>query len=78
MGEVPYILWLIPGIMPWFFISDALTIGGSAIRSNSHFVTKMVYPVATLPVSEVALAVLRSPDDDVPRQPRCSWSPVSG
>ena len=39
--------------MPWFFISDALTIGGAAIRSNSHFVTKMVYPVATLPVSEV-------------------------
>jgi ABC-type polysaccharide/polyol phosphate export permease len=53
MGTVPYILWLIPGIMPWFFISDALTIGGAAVRSNSHFVTKMVYPVATLPVSEV-------------------------
>jgi len=53
MDGVPYILWLIPGILPWFFIQDALTIGGSAIRSNSHFVTKMVYPVATLPVSEV-------------------------
>ncbi len=53
MGDIPYILWLIPGIMPWFFISDALTVGGAAIRSNSHFVTKMVYPVATLPVSEV-------------------------
>ena len=53
MGGVPYILWLIPGIMPWFYIADALTIGGAAIRSNSHFVTKMVYPVATLPVSEV-------------------------
>ena len=53
VGSVPYILWLIPGIMPWFFISDALTIGGGAVRSNSHFVTKMVYPVATLPVSEV-------------------------
>jgi len=53
MGSVPYILWMIPGIMPWFYISDALTIGGSAIRSNTHFVTKMVYPVATLPISEV-------------------------
>lgn len=53
MGSVPYILWLIPGIMPWFYISDALTIGGSAIRSNTHFVTKMAYPVATLPISEV-------------------------
>jgi ABC-type polysaccharide/polyol phosphate export permease len=53
IGNVPYILWLIPGIMPWFYISDALTQGGSAIRANAHFVTKMVYPVATLPVSEV-------------------------
>lgn len=53
MGSIPYILWMIPGIMPWFYISDALTIGGAAIRSNSHFVTKLVYPVATLPISEV-------------------------
>jgi ABC-type polysaccharide/polyol phosphate export permease len=53
VGGVPYILWLIPGIMPWFYISDALTTGGSAIRSNPHFVTKMAYPVATLPISEV-------------------------
>lgn len=49
----PYILWLIPGMMSWNLISDALIIGGGAIRSNGHFVTKMVYPVATLPVSEV-------------------------
>jgi ABC-type polysaccharide/polyol phosphate export permease len=53
MGDIPYILWLIPGIMPWFYIADALTIGGAAVRSNTHFVTKMVYPVATLPISEV-------------------------
>ena len=53
INDIPYILWLIPGIMPWFYISDALTIGGSAVRANTHFVTKMVYPVATLPISEV-------------------------
>lgn len=50
---IPYILWLIPGMMSWNFISDSLVIGGAAVRSNGHFVTKMVYPVATLPVSEV-------------------------
>ena len=53
MGDVPYILWLLPGIIPWFFLSDSLTTGGTAIRANSHLVTKMVYPVATIPVSEV-------------------------
>lgn len=53
VSGTPYILWLIPGLMPWFFISDALTVGGSAVRTNTHFVTKMAYPVATLPISEV-------------------------
>jgi len=50
---VPYILWLIPSMMSWNLISDSLIIGGAAVRSNGQFVTKMVYPVATLPVSEV-------------------------
>ena len=30
-----------------------MTVGGAAVRANAHFVTKMAYPVATLPVSEV-------------------------
>ncbi len=50
---VPYILWLLPSMMAWNFISDSLVIGGSAVRSNSQFVTKLVYPIETLPVSEV-------------------------
>lgn len=53
VGDVPFLLWFLPGIICWFFISDALTIGGSAIRSNSHLVTKMVYPVSTIPVFTV-------------------------
>ncbi len=50
---VPYILWLIPGIVPWFFLNDALTIGGTAIRDHRHLVTKMVFPVSTIPVFTV-------------------------
>jgi len=53
VGGTPYILWLIPSMMCWNLLSDSLVIGGGAVRSNGHFVTKMVYPVATLPVSEV-------------------------
>jgi ABC-type polysaccharide/polyol phosphate export permease len=50
---VPYIFWLIPGIVPWFFLNDALTIGGTSIRDHRHLVTKMVFPVATIPVFTV-------------------------
>ncbi|MGC3993695.1 MAG: ABC transporter permease [Propionicimonas sp.] len=49
----PYILWLIPGNLAWFFMSECLREAGDSIRRNSQFVTKMSYPVATLPVSEV-------------------------
>ncbi|MDP2401632.1 MAG: ABC transporter permease, partial [Actinomycetota bacterium] len=52
-GDTPFILWLAPGIIVWFFISDALTVGGSSIRKNSHLVTKMVFPVATIPTFTV-------------------------
>jgi len=53
IGNHPFILWLISGIVPWFFISEALTYGGTAIRQNKHLVTKMVYPVATIPTFRV-------------------------
>lgn len=53
-GEgAPYLIWLVPGNMAWFFVSDCLNQAGTSISSNSQFVTKMKYPVATLPVSEV-------------------------
>jgi ABC-type polysaccharide/polyol phosphate export permease len=49
----PFLLWLVPGNIAWFFVSDSLNLAGNAVRSNSQFVTKLSYPVATLPVSEV-------------------------
>lgn len=48
-----YAMWMIPGITAWFFLSDVLTRGGSAILNNKHLVTKLVYPIDTIPVSEV-------------------------
>lgn len=54
-GE-PFILWLIAGILPWFFISEALVQCGNAIRKNRHLVTKAVFPVATIPtITELSL-----------------------
>lgn len=45
----PYILWLIAGILPWFFMSEAITGGTDCIRRYSYLVTKMKYPVMTIP-----------------------------
>jgi len=50
---VAFSLWMIPGIMSWFFLSDTLTDSGASILDNRHLVTKMVYPVETIPISSV-------------------------
>lgn len=49
VGGVPYILWLIAGMVPWFYISETLTGGADCIRRYSYLVTKMRYPVMTIP-----------------------------
>ncbi len=50
---VSYGLWMIPGIMAWFFFSDVLNDSSSSILDNRHLVTKMVYAVDTIPISSV-------------------------
>lgn len=49
INGVPYILWLIAGVIPWFYMSDMITQGARAIRKYKYLVTKMKFPVATIP-----------------------------
>ena len=51
-GEVngyPFILWMLPGFMAWFFMGDMLSDGASAVRKYRYLVTKMKFPVSTIP-----------------------------
>ena len=45
----PFVLWLIAGLIPWFFMSEMFAGGASSIRSYKHLVTKMKFPVSTIP-----------------------------
>ena len=45
----PFALWMIPGFMAWFFMSDMLTQGSSAMRKYRYLVTKMKFPISTIP-----------------------------
>ena len=45
----PFALWMIPGFMAWFYMSDMLTGGAKAIRKYRYLVTKMKFPVSTIP-----------------------------
>ena len=49
MDGFPFLLWLVSGLLPWFFISDAIVAGTMSIRMYRQFVTKMKFPVSTIP-----------------------------
>ena len=48
-GSYPFFLWLIAGIVPWFYMSDMISSGTDCIRKYSYLVTKMKFPVSTIP-----------------------------
>ena len=45
----PFFLWLISGVIPWFYMSNMITSGTDSIRKYSYLVTKMKFPISTIP-----------------------------
>lgn len=56
-GGYPFVLWLICGIVPWFFFSDALSQGTSALLSYEYLVKKVVFKISILPIIKVISAM---------------------
>ena len=48
-GGYPFILWLIAGYMPWFYMTEMITQGAGCIRKYSYLVTKMKFPISIIP-----------------------------
>lgn len=41
-------LFMLVGLVPWFYISESITQGAKTIRANKQFVTKVNFPVSTI------------------------------
>src|SRR5699024_2401984 len=48
IGDLPFIIYLITGLFPWFFLSGAINGGSGAIQSQISLVTKMKFPSSVL------------------------------
>ncbi|CAI6082024.1 ABC transporter permease [Cohnella sp. JJ-181] len=57
VGDVPFILWLLAGIVPWFFFSESLSSATSAIEQSSFLVKKVVFKVQLLPIVKIIAAL---------------------
>lgn len=55
--EIPYVLWLIAGIVPWFYFSDAISSGTSALLEYNYLVKKVVFKISILPIIKIISAL---------------------
>jgi len=54
---VPFVLWLIAGLVPWFFIQEALVNGTNALLEYNYLVKKVVFKISILPMVKVISAL---------------------
>lgn len=55
--SVPFVLWLIAGLIPWFFFQDGLINGTNALLEYNYLVKKVVFRIDILPVVKVVSAL---------------------
>jgi lipopolysaccharide transport system permease protein/teichoic acid transport system permease protein len=58
VSDIPFVLWLITGIIPWFFIADTLSSATNSIVENSFLVKKVVFRVSMLPIVKLLAALI--------------------
>ena len=54
--EVPYVLFLTTGLVPWFYFSEAITNGTNALMEYSYLVKKVVFNISILPIIKLIAA----------------------
>ena len=55
-GDVPYVLFLTAGFVPWFFFSDALSGGTASLLEYNYLVKKVVFKISVLPIIKIIAA----------------------
>ena len=54
---VPFVLYLVAGIVPWFFFQDALIGGTNSLLEYNYLVKKVVFNISVLPVVKIISAM---------------------
>ena len=57
VGNVPFILWFIAGIIPWFFFSEAFPSATGVFNEYSYLVKKVVFKIEILPGVKIISAL---------------------
>ncbi|TLS38680.1 ABC transporter permease [Pseudalkalibacillus caeni] len=49
IGDVPFFVWLVAGLIPWLFISPSIIQGSNSVYTKVNLVSKMKFPISVLP-----------------------------
>ena len=52
----PFVLWLIAGLVPWFFFSDGIVFATNCLMEYSYLVKKVVFRISVLPMVKIISA----------------------
>ena len=55
-GEIPFVLFLTAGLVPWFYFSEALNNGTNAMLEYNYLVKKVVFKISILPIIKIIAA----------------------
>ena len=55
--QIPFVLYLVAGIVPWFFFQDALVGGTNALIEYNYLVKKVVFNISVLPIVKIVSAL---------------------
>ena len=56
--QTPFALWLLAGLIPWFFFIEALSKAVRSVTGNGQLVTKSMFAPEALPISAILGAVV--------------------
>lgn len=57
VGDIPYVLFLTAGLIPWFFFSEAMMSGMNCMMEYSYLVKKVVFKISILPMVKLVSAL---------------------
>lgn len=58
IGNIPFVVWLSSGIIPWFYLAEGISQGSMAIISYSFLVKKVVFKISLLPLVKILSAIM--------------------
>lgn len=57
-SDVPFALWLMSGMFPWFYFATSMNAGLQAVTSNAFLVKKIAFNVDILPLVKITSALI--------------------